>query len=208
MILNKSTQAIIRILLNEKEKKPHLREIAQKAGISLGMTAKIVSALEATGLIKKQKGVTLLHWEKLLKGWANLSSLQEQRSIQFLGAERPEYLIKKITSILRTETYALTIFAATEFVAPYVAPNAVHLYILEKDIKKITALFSREGIIQAEKGNIICYTVDESHFFGTKKIHGVAIISLPQLYADLISYGGRGEEAAEMILKMMREDHV
>ena len=37
------------------------------------------------------------------------------------------------------------------------------------------------------------------YFYNYKRINGINIISLPQLYADLKSYRGRGEEAAKML---------
>ena len=208
MIINKTTQDVIRVLLNEKDKKLRLRELAGKAKVSLGMTVKIVGALESTGYLKKKKGIEVLNWENLLKSWSYTVSIKENKKVEFLAAERPQYLIKKFSNLLRKENYAFTLFSATEIIAPYVAPDKTHLYIFEGDEKKIAETFLREGIMHAEQGNIICYLANQNHFYGCKEIRGAKIISLPQLYVDLVSYGGRGEEAAEMVLKLMRSKNV
>ncbi len=207
-IINKTTQDIIRVLLNEKNKKLKLRELSSKAKVSLGMTVRIVGALESCGYLKKIRGIKVVDWEKLLKSWAYTVSIKENPSIEFLGAERPQYLIKKISQLLRKEVYAFTLFSATEIIAPYVAPNKVHLYILKESEKKISSLLTREGIMPAEEGNIICYLVDEEYFYGSKEVRNIKIISLPQLYVDLLSYGGRGEEAAEQIVNLLRKENV
>lgn len=204
MIVNKSTQDILRVLLVEKDHKLTLREIAEKADLSLGMAARIVGALESAGQVQKRRGIHLLSWEKTLRTFAYTTSLAEYRKIEFLAAERPQYLIQKISQILLKEHHAFTLFSATEIIAPYVAPDQVHLYLVEGEEKKITELLTKQGFMRAEKGNVICYIVPKTHFYGQQEVQGCRIISLPQLYADLIAYGGRGEEAAEEVLKVMK----
>ena len=207
MLINKTTQDIIRVLLNEN-KKLKLRELAGKAKVSLGMTVKIVNALASSGYLEKKLAIRAVNYEKLLKSWSYTVSIRENKKIEFLAAERPQYLIKKISGLLREESYALTLFSATEIVAPYVAPDKVHLYILKAKEKEISKILVENGIMPAEEGNIVCYLIDEAHFYGCQEIRGIKIISLPQLYVDLFSYGGRGEEAAEQILKLLREKDV
>ena len=207
MLINKTTQDIIRVLLNEN-KKLKLRELAGKAKVSLGMTVKIVNALASSGYLEKKLAIRAVNYEKLLKSWSYTVSIRENKKIEFLAAERPQYLIKKISGLLREESYALTLFSATEIVAPYVAPDKVHLYILKAKEKEISKILVENGIMPAEEGNIVCYLIDEAHFYGCQEIRGIKIISLPQLYVDLFSYGGRGEEAAEQILKLLRDKDV
>ncbi len=208
MIINKTTQDIIRVLLNEKDKKLKLRDLASKAKVSLGMAVKVVNALESCSYLEKKRGIKVINYEKLLKSWSYTVSIKENKKIEFLTAERPQYVIKKISELLRKETYAFTLFSATEIFSPYVAPNKVHIYILKDKEKEISEIFIKEGIMPAEEGNIVCYLVDEKHFYGSQEIRGVKIISLPQLYVDLVSYGGRGEEASEQLLKLLREKNV
>ena len=207
-IINKTTQDIIRVLLNEKNKKLKMRELASKAKVSLGMTFKIVNSLESCGLLKKKKGIEVVNWENLLKSWSHTVSINENKKIEFMAAERPQYLIKKINNLLRNDVYALTLFSATEIISPYVVPNKVHLYILKGMEKKVSNIFVNVGIMPAEEGNIVCYLVDEKHFYGAKEIRGIKIISLSQLYVDLITCGGRGEEAAEQVFNLMRKENV
>lgn len=208
MLINKTTQDIIRVLLTEKGTKLGLRDIASKSRVSLGMAVKVVNALASSGYLEKKRGINAVNIERLLKAWSYSVSINENKKIEFIAAERPQYLIKKISGLLKKEIYAFTLFSATDIVAPYVAPNKIHLYILKDKGKVISDIFRTEGIMPAEEGNIICYLVDEAHLYGSLDVRGVKIISLPQLYVDLFSYGGRGEEAAELILKLWREQNV
>src|SRR3989344_1476472 len=202
MIINKATQDIIRVLLNGNTA-IKLRDLAKKANVSLGMAVKIVNSLASTQFINKKNGIKVVQYERLLKAWAYTVSVNENPKIEFIAAERPQYLIKKISNLLKNEKYAFTLFSATEVTFPYVTPNKVHLYILKTKEKEISKIFISEAVTPAEEGNVICYLVDESHLFGSLEIRGIKIISLPQLYVDLISYGGRGQEAAEQILNLL-----
>lgn len=208
MLINKSTQDVIRVLLNERNKRLTLRVLAEKAGISLGMAVKAVNAIASCGYLEKKNGIKLISWEKLLKAWSYTVSIKEHKKIEFLAAERPQYLIRKISQLLIREEYAYTLFSATEIIAPYVAPDKVHLYILNDNLKKVSKIFEDGGIMQAEKGNIICYLVDKAHLYGSIDVNRIKVISLPQLYIDLTSYSGRGEEASEYIFKILGEKNV
>ena len=172
------------------------------------MTDKIVKALTASGHLEKKRGIKIINWKKLLGSWTYTASIGENKKAEFLAAERPQYLIKKISNLLKNEGYAFTLFSATEIISPYVAPDNVHLYILNEKGDKISKIFIKADFIPAEKGNIICYLVNKSHFYGHLEIRGAKIISLPQLYIDLKSYGGRGDMAAEQIFKLMENKNV
>ncbi len=208
MLLNKTTQNIIRVLLVEKRRRFTLRELAKKAGVSLGMTAKIVGSLEAAGHVRKKRGVSVVSHERLLGAWSHTVSVEENEKMGFLGAERPQYLIRKISGLLKDEFYAFTLFSATELVAPYVAPNKVHLYILKERADAVSAILKKNGLVPAAEGNVVCYLADRSLFYGCQDIRGAKAVSLPQLYVDLVSVGGRGGEAAEEVIKIWGEEDV
>ena len=145
-------------------------------------------------------------WEKLLKAWSYSVSIFELEKIQFVASERPQYLIKKIANIGSRNSleYAFTLFSATEIVSPYVSPAETHLYILKEERDKWEKILPKNNIFPGEKGNVICFLADESFFYKRKKIKDKKVISLPQLYTDLFSYGGRGAEAAEKILEVIK----
>lgn len=199
-----SMQNIIRVMLNHKNKSFTVRELAKEANISTGLSAKILSSLAATGYIVKKPKIKLTSF-KLLNAWAYTTSIKEIGHISFSAAERPEYLLKKISQIAvqLKLNYAFTLYGATELVSPYVVPNSVDFYILSSDKEKWEKALVKHNIFPAENGNINVYLVDKDYFYNSLEINGCKIISLPQLYVDLLSLGGRGEEAAQQILKVM-----
>jgi DNA-binding transcriptional regulator YhcF (GntR family) len=207
MLISKNMDNAIRVLLVRK--KLTVRDLAKEANISLGIASKIANMLKKTGYVtfKRGQGIYVTNWVRLLKAWSYTSSLKELETMEFIAAERPQYLIKKIASIAQKNNlqYAFTLLSATELIAPYVSPNETHLYILEPEKKKWELALRKENIFPAERGNVICFLVDEARLYGSFNIRGINIISFPQLYADLFSVGGRLEESAEELLKIIKE---
>ena len=206
MLITNGIQNIIRVLLNHKNKGFTTRELSKEANVSLGLTVKIISSLAATHYVVKKPKIKLTSL-KLLNAWAYTTSIKEINQLSFSAAERPEYLFKKISLIAAQNnlTYTFTLYSATEFVSPFVVPNTLDFYILEGDKEKWETNLVKHNIFPAEKGNITVYLVNKDYFYNLFEVNGSKIISLPQLYVDLFSLGGRGEEAAQQIFKIMNK---
>lgn len=204
MLISKSMEQIIRVLLNKKSVK--LRELAKEANVPLSLTVKNTNALEKSRYIEKKVNIHVINHIKLLKAWAYTTSIREIDKIEFSAAERPQFIIKKTANILSKSNvkYAFTLFSALEILSPYVTPAETHLYILERDQEKVKKLFEKDSILPAQKGNAVCFLVNDNYFYNMQNIQGFNIISTPQLYVDLFSYGGRGEDAAQHLLEVVK----
>lgn len=206
MLISKKLDSIIRILLvNLFERGPNLRlsTLAKKAKITPAMAKRLILRLEGSQYVTIRGGIKVINPKKLIKVWGYSYSIKELEQLQFVVAERPQYVMLKIANRARLWKlpYAFTLFSATEHISPYVAPSDTYLYILKKDIKGWEALFRIENMLPAEReGNVICLVVDEDYFEGVLNVRDVTVVSIPQLCADLFSFGGRGEEAAEEII--------
>ena len=206
MLIPEKLNTIIRILLvNSWQKKPNLQLItlAKKAKITAAMAKRLVLRLKRSEYVTISKGVKVINPIKLMMAWGYTYSIRELERLEFVAAERPQYVMMKITNRARYERlgYAFTLYSATEHVSPYVAPSDTYLYILKKDVKAWQDMFRQENILPTEKeGNVVCLVVDEDYFEGVWEARDVNIVSIPQLYADLFSYGSRGEEAATEII--------
>ena len=206
MLIPEKLNTIIRVLLvNSFEKKPNLQlsTLAKKTKVTAAMAARLVVRLKKSEYIDIRRGIKVIDPVKLMEAWGYTYSIRELEKLEFVAAERPQYVMLKIANRARYEKlpYAFTLFSATEHVSPYVAPSDTYLYILKKDIKEWQTLLRNENMLPTEKdGNVICLVVDEDYFEGVWEVRNVMVVSIPQLYADLFSYGGRGEEAAMEVL--------
>ena len=209
MLIPEKLGTIIRILLaNASRNNPDLSvaELARQAGITHAMAKRLLLRLEKSGYISSRGKIKLIQPMKLMKAWGYTYALREIEHTEFVAAERPQYSILKIANWARRRkiTYAFPLFSATEQVSPFVAPSTTHVYIVKKDMDLWQRFFREEKILPAEKeGNVVCFLVGEDFFKNIEEIRGTKIVSLPQLYADLMSYGGRGEEAAQELLKVI-----
>jgi len=206
MLIPKKLDTIIRILLvNLVEGGSNLRlsALAKKAKITPAMAKRLVLRLERSGYVTIRGGIKVINPKKLIRAWGYSYSIRELERLEFMAAERPQYIMLKIANKARLWKlpYAFTLFSATEHVSPYVVPSDTYLYVLKKDVEAWSSVFRDENILPAEKeGNIVLLLVDEDYFEGVWATRDMSIVSLPQLYADLFSYGGRGEEAAEELI--------
>ena len=206
MLIPEKLNTIMRILLiNSFEKKPNLQlsALAKKTKVTPAMAARLVLRLKKSEYVDIRRGIKVINPVKLMKAWGYTYSIRELEKLEFVAAERPQYVMLKIANKARLEKlpYAFTLFSATEHVSPYVSPSDTYLYILKKDIKEWQNLLRNENMLPTEKdGNVICLVVDEDYFEGVWEVRDVMVVSIPQLYADLFSYGGLGEEAAMEVL--------
>lgn len=209
MLIPEKLNTIIRILLaNTFSAKSGLTvpELAREAKLTRAMAKRLLVRLEKSGYLTLKREIKLTNPLKLMKAWGYTYSLREIERSEFISAERPQYIILKIANWARKEKiqYAFTLFSATEHVSPYVAPSTTHIYIAKQDLSIWQKFFREEKILPAEKeGNVVCLLVDDDYFKNIEEIRGTNIISLPQLYADLMSFGGRGEEAAQELLRII-----
>lgn len=209
MLIPEKLNSIIRVLLvNCLENKPPLQinTIAKKVNISSAMAKRLVLRLVRSDYVRINKGVRVIQPIKLMKAWSYSYSIRELERYEFIAAERPQYVMLKIVNDARQTnlSYAFTMFSATEHISPYVAPSDTYLYINKKDSGNWQNLLRNLNMLPTEKGgNVICLLVDDEYFEGIWEARDVPVVSYPQLYSDLFSYGGRGIEAAEEILKIV-----
>jgi hypothetical protein len=205
MLISNKLNTIIRILTTNLDMQ--LSDIAKLANIRNSVAHKLVLKLINSGYVVKAGGlIKVLNPNRLTKAWSYCVSIKELNKVYYNAAERPQYLIKTIANAARTAglDYAFTLFSATEFVSPYVAPSETYIYVKKDDLKKWDVLLRKQNMLSTSReGNVILLSVDEDYFVGVWDAHGSKIVSLPQLYVDLFSFGGRGEEAAEQILDIL-----
>ena len=182
MLIPEKLNTIIRILLvNAIENKPNMQlsTLAKKAGITAAMAKRLVLRLERSEYVLIGKGIKVIDAIKLMQAWGYTYSVREIERVEFIAAERPQYVMLKIANKARQWKlpYAFTLFSATEHVSPYVAPSDTYLYILKKDLKRWESFFREENMLPTEKnGNVICLLVDEEYFEGVLEVRDVKVV--------------------------------
>lgn len=213
-IFERRSSRVLRVLLTDPNRKWVLRELAKESQISLGMASYVTSSLVRMGFAARDNSNHLILSDpsRLLRQWAASSNyvfLNQFSEYYTFDTEFESFLsrLRKLSKTLKSK-YSMTLHAAAWLVAPYVRPTDFHIYVKSSMNRKEIAVFAKAlSLSPIEKsGNVKLVTpYDDGVFYGSREIKQVRIVSLVQLYVDLLNYPGRGEEAAEKIWDQLNE---
>jgi len=182
---------IIRVLLSE-DKPLSKNELSKRAQCTRQWIILFLRKLEKTKLITGTKVIDKI---KLLKYWLNMYK-KPKRYREYL-IQNPLKILKKINL-----DYAVTTYYAENVIQKYIFPSRLDIYIKEEDLEKWHKLLTEEGLYG--KGNVRIIITDHHVMYNKRKINRISIVNLPQLIIDLYKEGGPAEEAAEMLLKKLK----
>lgn len=193
---------ILRTLLENPAKEWTLQELAQTAGVSLGLVHRVTKALEERLFAEKRRGRFGLDDPRgLLDAWRSFyvgKHIRWQRyywpALQDVRAGMQE--IAKSAKAVDVR-YAFTGPAAASVLVPYLMISGIHCYV---DALKPDLLNALRAEPLPSNGNLWFNVIQgEEVFAGSYQIEGLYVVNDVQIYLDLCSLGGRGEEAAEAL---------
>jgi len=180
--------------------------LADEAQVSIGLVAKVKRALLEQAFVEdRERRLHLRDPKGLLDGWA--------AAYESSGERTAVYLMKKAGEAERTIAHwcaenqvrsALTDLAGAWRLAPSVRYQQSTVYVETKDeMDVVTELVKGLGAKRVDTGANIVLVVPDDPFvlYQSRTIDGIGVVSPLQLYLDLRKQPGRGEEAAQEILK-------
>lgn len=179
-----------------------IKDLAREAKVSLGLAFKAKQLLlDLEYVVEDGKKISVNRPIDLLTEWSRNYSFQKNQIFNYFAYENLPNPEKKVASYCQEKQipYALSLFSGAELVAPYTRYTRGFVYIKERIPKVAEAL----GFKPVPSGpNItLLEPYDEGVFYGTREINGINVASDIQIYLDLASYKGRGEEAANFLLE-------
>jgi len=203
-LTRKNLEVIIRIL-EKGSSKWSILEIQKESALSYGAVWNLIKKLEKAGYVAKDNGMyKLTNRNVLISQAASLNPIRTKERIEYYGAgtakDRRNFIGNAATE--NKKDYALTLFAATDVIHPYVKSENIHAYIRSKDGKFWEKKIKEGGYspVHGAKGNLTLMPVEEDYYFALSgEYSGYKIACISQLVVDLISLGGPGEEQAKLI---------
>lgn len=197
-------ERILRVMLEAGPKTWKTQELAKTADVSLGLVSKVKQLLEDREWIKSETiGFILLRPIELLRNWGENYVFGRNRPYSFYSMISLRELEREISSICDNENiaYAFSGFSAAAIYAPMVRYQRVSVYV--RDEENIDLLASQLDWKKVDTGaNVIAFIpYDEGVFYLSSPKIKKGVVSSTQAYLDLIKNKGRGEEAAEAILR-------
>jgi hypothetical protein len=192
---------IVRVLLAEAARAWRLEELARAAEVSLGHSHNVVKRLEELAWVERD-GAQRIHLGKpadLLEAWCESYTYRENEIASFAV---PERLTRKfITDVAhaaaaQNRRYAFTLNAGASLIAPHLRATSVHAY-LDGDPAPVAEALGLRPAGESEAGLHLMAPYDAGVFHAVLEKGGLKVVSLPQLYADLMHFERRGKEQAE-----------
>ena len=193
---------VLRVLLENPARRWYVRDLAAEARVSLAQTSnlkRLLTEQDFLGLESRQ--FWLAQPGQLLRDWAEAYD-PEANTVQLFYSMLP---LPEIERRLGQECErlgvrcGLALFSGAERVAPFARYNRAAAFIGGRTGEVATALALRPVDTGANVALLTPY--DDGVFYGMRSIGGLQVVSDVQLYLDLKSSKGRGDEAAEFLLE-------
>ena len=205
-IFSPRASRIIRVLLNDPFTAWKVDELSKKAGVSLGLVAEVKKILlDREWIAERTVGFVLMKPQGLLQEWASQYSYSRNRILDFyslkdeltIEQELREYCSKKDIR------FALTLFSGASRVAPYTRFKRVFAYV-ETGIEEMQNALGLKTVTTGPNVTLL-EPYDQGVFYGSAYYKQMPVVSPIQIYLDLNSYKGRGEEAAQFLYEQVIE---
>jgi len=200
-IFSKKSSRITRILLDNPGREWYVKDLANEAGISIGLVSKVKKRLEEYNYIEKSESQKfyLSNPESLLQRWLKNYSYKKNSSVAFYSLNDIKTIEKNLADFCDSNDirYAFTLTSGASRIAPFLRYNKVFAYI-EDSVESIAKDLGWEKVSTGANISILS-PYDSGIFYGLQKSESLKIVSDIQLYLDLKNYKQRGEEAAEFL---------
>lgn len=195
-------ERILRVLLADPRKPWKMQQLAIEAGVSLGQVANVKRLLLNREWITSGKvGIVTSEPRALLDEWATAYDATRSTPRSFYSMKEPREVEAALLFLClsRGVSYALTGFSAAARLAPFVRIQQAEAYVSGAVDEIAAALQLREVTSGANVRLIEPY--DKGVFYGSSQVDSIPLVSPVQVYLDLRSAKGRGEEAGDFLLR-------
>ncbi|MEW6360238.1 MAG: type IV toxin-antitoxin system AbiEi family antitoxin [Planctomycetota bacterium] len=194
-------ERVLRVLLTTPGRTWKIVELANEAGVSIGQISNVKKLLtDREWLRTGQGGFALAEPQQLLSEWAKNYRFRKNATKDFYSLKAVSEIEADLCAVCEQNgvRYALTGFSGAARLALGVRYQRVIAYVAKSEID----VAARLGLKEAPSGaNVTLLTpYDEGVFYAVQEIGGSRIASSIQIYLDLMSFRGRGEEAAQLLL--------
>jgi hypothetical protein len=200
-LFSPKSSRILRVLLCNPGRVWKTQDLAGDARVSLGQVANVKKLLLDREWITKQDGFSLTAPWRLLEEWEKAYSYRKNEVRNYYSLKSIPEIEADLATVCKEKgiEYALTGFSGAARFAPAVRYTRAmaYVYSTRKDVASLLNLKEVEG----GPNVMLLGPYDEGVFYGTQTIEDIRVVSPLQIYLDLKGYKGRGEEAAEAILR-------
>jgi hypothetical protein len=195
---------IVRLMLEEPQRPWHVQELAREADVSIGLVSKAKQALMEEGYLWFLEGfLRLSDPDGLLQNWCRSYTNRDETASYYVMSSETE-IIERLTSWCDRELvqWALSDFSGAWRLSPMVRHKLTSIVVLKTGAgEQRHTLLEHLGAKPVDSGANLSlrFTGDEYTFYKSRIVDQVRVLSPLQLYLDLKTKTGRGDEAAEAL---------
>jgi hypothetical protein len=207
-----SALGIAETVLARSERELRIPQLADTSGWSVPQTATVLQDFDAQGWTAKSgpargRGAhrELVDLEGLLTAFT-VAIGKQQQVVRFAhrAVQDPLTFFRSdlLPALDRHVDWALSGWGGLELVAPLVSMvPSLHIYVSEDDFVGVLATAIAEaGLREVSEGARVTFWQTDSRVLQLCERHnGTPVVSPPRLYADLSSFGARGQDAADHV---------
>lgn len=193
---------VLRVLLEDVKRSWQVQAMARQACVSLGLAFKVKQRLLDLEYGREEdEGLRLLRPEELLQQWAANYSYAKSNVLDCFAIGDPPALEQALSAYCRKRgiTYAFTLFSGAARVAPFARYSRGCAFAVS-EAPKLARELGWQSVPSGANFTILT-PFDEGLLYGARQVNSDVVVSDVQLYLDLASSKGRGEEAAAFILE-------
>lgn len=195
-----ATAAVVRALCDFRP--PYgIRGLAERAGLSLASTSRIVSFLDSEALVQRppRSGIESVDWPRLLRRWTQDYGLTVSNRTRLVL--EPRGVRALLDKVLGDPGYAVTGSLAAALIAPVAPPALGVLYVRELGAAQ-RALQLRDAPTGANV--MLVEPFSPVAFERAWEREGIRYAALAQVAADLLTSPGRGPAEGEALIEWMK----
>jgi hypothetical protein len=201
-IFSPKSSRVARVLLSNVHKSWGVQEIATTADISMGLASRIKTRLVEQGLAEEvNHRVRASEPQQLLAAWLEHYTYRKNRIREFYTLDNPADAERLLGEYCRSANLpcALGLFSGAARVAPHVRTNKAFIFVAG-DLDEVAKDLEWKHVTSG--ANVMLLSpYDSGVFLFDRTIQHLNVVSDVQLYLDLKTHKGRGEEAAEFLFR-------
>jgi len=193
---------VLRVMLVNPKRSWQVQKLAKEANVSLGLASKVKKRLLDLDYAREENRSILLNRPgELLDKWAENYSFRRNRMYDYFSFGEPKEIERRLARYCQKKQipYALALFSGAALVAPFTRYTRGFAYV-GGGIQELAESLELKEVPSGPNFSIL-QPYDEGVFYGSSKVKGLEVACDVQLYLDLSSYKGRGEEAAKFLLE-------
>jgi len=203
---SKRASLVLRALMEEPKRAWGVREIAGETGLSVGHASEVAQELVRRAYARDAQGrISLDSAAAVLRDWAGAYDWRKNGVTSFVVPFEHDEVAPKLQRVMDSAgvSFAFTLLAGAERVAPHVQHGQTHLYV-PAGKAAIAADVVREKLYgEPVSAGGTLHLLDpyyrEGVFYGLRTVDEMPVVSPVQLFIDLVNYPLRGAEAARMV---------